>query len=311
VQQWQWLDSALVKAVSRLPADRKSVEEASLRGALAAVTRRLDNLDVRIAAAFPAYGELSIPKPLAAEAAQALLAPDEAMLVYLAADDATWLWVLRRDRIAFHKIGIGAKALAHQVSVLRGALDPSRNTDFAPFPAKDAYALYQKLLGPALPLFDDSHHLIVVPDGALESLPLGVLVTNPPERDSQSPADHRNIAWLARDYAITILPAANSLGWASFDGGTLREYGRCRDASPLRGAYRGSRAWRLRQGRLLGPVCPIATVCRRFRRQFRPARGAARAPASAGSCAAHPRVIPTAAVSRRMVCLHLIAAGAP
>ena len=133
------------------------------------------------------------------------------MLVYLAAEDATWLWVLRRDRIAFHQIGIGAKALAHEVSALRGALDPGRNADFAPFPAKHAYALYQKLLGPALPLLDGAHHLIVVSDGALESLPPSVLVTNPPERDPQSPADHRGLAWLARDYAITVLPVVTSL----------------------------------------------------------------------------------------------------
>src|SRR5205823_5538402 len=42
-------------------------------------------------------------------------------------------------------------------------------------------------------------------------LPLGILVTKAPERDPQSPADHRNIAWLARDYALTVLPAVTSL----------------------------------------------------------------------------------------------------
>jgi CHAT domain-containing protein len=67
------------------------------------------------------------------------------------------------------------------------------------------------LLEPALPLLDGAHHLIVVPDGALESLPLGVLVSNPPEHDPQSPADHRALVWLARDYAITVLPAVTSL----------------------------------------------------------------------------------------------------
>jgi hypothetical protein len=95
-----------------------------LRAALDQTTNKLEALDARIAKGFPQYSELSNPKPLAAEAAKALLTPDEAMLVYLAADDATWVWVLRRDRIAFHHIEIGAKALAHQVSAVRGALDP-------------------------------------------------------------------------------------------------------------------------------------------------------------------------------------------
>ena len=35
VQQWQWLDDALMKAASRLPKDRKPAEEASLRSTLA------------------------------------------------------------------------------------------------------------------------------------------------------------------------------------------------------------------------------------------------------------------------------------
>jgi CHAT domain-containing protein/tetratricopeptide (TPR) repeat protein len=209
--QWQVLDGAIVKAIGTPSAERNAEGERQLSASLEEVTKKLDALDVRIARELPEYAELSTPKPLAAEAAQTLLAPDEALLVYLSADDATWLWVLRHDRIAVHKIELGAKALAHEVAALRGALDPDRNTDFAPFPAKDAHALYQKLLGPAVPLLGSVHNLLVVPDGALESLPLAVLVTKALKRDPQSPADHRDIAWLARDYAITVLPTVTSL----------------------------------------------------------------------------------------------------
>ena len=207
----QMLDSAIVAAIGKPPSERDADAEAQLRTSLDDTSKKLDALDARIAKEFPEYAELSNPKPLAAESAQALLAPDEALLVYLSADDATWLWVLRRDVIAVRGIEMGAKALAHEISALRGALDPGRNSDFAPFPAKDAYALYQKLLGPALPLLDAVHSLLVVPDGALESLPLSVLVTKPPEHEPKTPADHRDIAWLARDYAITVLPAVTSL----------------------------------------------------------------------------------------------------
>jgi len=208
---WQTLDTAILKAVSKPPSERDAEAEKQLRASLDDTSKKLDALDARIAKEFPEYAELSNPKPLSAEAAQALLAPGEALLIYLSADDVTWLWVLRRDRIAVRGIEIGAAALAHEVAALRGALDPDRNPDFAPFPAKDAYAIYQKLLGPALPLLDGVKNLLVVPDGALESLPLGVLVTKPPEHDPKTPADHRDIAWLARDYAITVLPAVASL----------------------------------------------------------------------------------------------------
>jgi hypothetical protein len=91
VQQWQGLDGALIKAVSRSTAERRRAEEASLRATLEDVTQRLDGLDARIAAEFPDYTELSNPTPLPVEAAQALLASDEALLVYLVVGKGTWL----------------------------------------------------------------------------------------------------------------------------------------------------------------------------------------------------------------------------
>jgi CHAT domain-containing protein/lipopolysaccharide biosynthesis regulator YciM len=223
-QQWQLLDSALVKAVSRPPADRKSAEEASLRSALADVSRRLDDLDARITAEFRGYGELSNPKPMSAEAARALLASDEGLLLYLATDDANWVWVLRRDTIAFYRIEMGAKALADEVTALRASLEPQRNPHLAPFPARRAYALYEKLIGPAEPLLTGLHSLLVVPDGALQSLPMAVLVTRPSQQDPERIEDHRNIAWLAHDYAVTMLPAVSSLR-------ALREFGTAEHAS--------------------------------------------------------------------------------
>ena len=51
----------------------------------------------------------------------------------------------------------------------------------------------------------------MVPNGALESLPIGVLVTAPPTAEPKVPADHRAVAWFARDYAVTVLPSVGSL----------------------------------------------------------------------------------------------------
>jgi hypothetical protein len=168
-------------------------------------------LDARIAEEFPDYAELSNPKPLPAEAAFALLASDEALLVYLTTDGATWVWVLRRDHLTFFRVDIGAKELAGEVRALRSRLDPEFNPDLAPFPAARAYALYQKLIGPAEPLLAGVRHMVIVPDGDLQSLPFGVLVTRSPEHDPETPTDHRDIAWLARDYAVTVLPTVSSL----------------------------------------------------------------------------------------------------
>jgi CHAT domain-containing protein len=211
LQRWEGLNSALIKSAGRPPADRQPGEEASLRAALKDEARRLDRLDERIAAEFPAYAELSNPKPLAGEEAQGLLAGDEAMLVYLVTDEATWLWVLRRDDLSFYRVDAGAQSLLDEVWTLRQRLDPYFNRELLPFPATRAYALFQKLVGPAEPKLAGVRRLLIVPDGALQSLHLGVLVTRPPRHDPKTPADHRKIAWLARDYAVTVLPSVSSL----------------------------------------------------------------------------------------------------
>ena len=50
------------------------------------------------------------------------------MLVYVSAVGETWLWVLRRGRIALYNIPVGANALAHEVGALLGQRkDPRRN----------------------------------------------------------------------------------------------------------------------------------------------------------------------------------------
>jgi CHAT domain-containing protein len=60
-------------------------------------------------------------------------------------------------------------------------------------------------------MLEGIHNLVVIPDGALQSLPLSVLVTHAPSRDPANVADHRNIQWLAKDYAVTVLPSIASL----------------------------------------------------------------------------------------------------
>jgi len=211
VQRWQFLDGAIIKAASKPPAQRDTASETALHQQFTETGARLDALDARIARDFPAFAELSNPKPLDIASAQALLAPDQAMLVYLVGGDETWLWALRRDRVVMYRVDLGAKALDTEVAALRARLDPALNPTLAPFVATRAHALYQKILAPAAPLLDGARHILVVPDGALESLPLGVLVTRSPKSDPQNLTDHRDIAWFARDHAIAVLPSVSAL----------------------------------------------------------------------------------------------------
>jgi CHAT domain-containing protein len=211
VEQWQRLDTAIVEALSRSAGARNPASEAAMRVDLDAAAKRLQALDQQILHDFPAYAELSSPQPVSLEVTQSFLAADEALLVYVVGTKQSWLWVVRRDGGQLYDIALGAQGLAIAVQGLRASLDPAINPNLRPYPAGKAYALYQRILAPALPMLQGVHHVIIVPDAALESLPLGVLVTKFPARDPSEFADHRQIAWLARDYAVTVLPAVSSL----------------------------------------------------------------------------------------------------
>ena len=80
-----------------------------------------------------------------------------------------------------------------------------------PFDAARAYRLYLALFSQAEDLISGKH-LLIVPSGALTSLPLSVLVTAPPEAPIPATlAEYRRLAWLGTRQPISVLPSVASL----------------------------------------------------------------------------------------------------
>jgi CHAT domain-containing protein/Tfp pilus assembly protein PilF len=202
----QRLDAQLIAAAVRPDAQRAPGEAGALRAEVADTQKALHAADGKIAERYPAYATLAASRPAPLAAVQSLLAADEALLVYLATAKETWLWAVRRGSARLYRIESGVAALSSAVTTLRAALTP----DLPPYPAKRAYELYQKILGPAAPQLAGTTRLIVIPDGALQSLPFAMLVTAPPQTDPKTPADHRSVAWLARQYAVSVVPTVPS-----------------------------------------------------------------------------------------------------
>ncbi len=135
-------------------------------------------------------------------------------MTYVAADDRVFLWVVRPDGTRMHALDIGRKALEDAVAMLRAGLNPagiSRLEDIPPFDTTLAFKLYDKLFAPAEPMLEGVRHVMVVPDGALQSLPLGVLVTEKPQGTVTDFSGYRQVPWLAKRYALTTLPSVSSL----------------------------------------------------------------------------------------------------
>ena len=142
--------------------------------------------------------------------------------------EETFIWVISKTNSRWVKSELGTKALAEQVTALRCGLDlaawqakgqtmcanllklppgqasPSANTSL-PFDVARAHALYKALFGDVEDLIAGKQ-LLIVPSGPLTQLPFQVLVTKPP-----SGSDYKSVGWLARDHALTVLPAVSSL----------------------------------------------------------------------------------------------------
>jgi len=213
--QWRALEAALVAAASLPPDQRDSVTEDQRRRDLQEVDEQLKALGARLAAEFPRYADFASVGPVSLPDIQALLRPHEALVMWAVADDETYLFAIRRERALLRRIEMGASELQVAVTLLRRGLEPPdvlvSLQDLPAFDTEKAFELYRQLLAPAEELLTDVQRLIVIPDQALQSLPLGVLLTTPHAGPVQRLSDYRSLPWLADRYAMTVLPAVSSL----------------------------------------------------------------------------------------------------
>ncbi|NBB50561.1 CHAT domain-containing protein [Rhizobium sp. CRIBSB] len=190
-----------------------------------AVLDRLAQVDADIEARFPAYSELTSPRALSVAETQALLGPDEALLLVLVNPEAAYIWGISRDRVEWARAAdLGDDAMTRAVDKLRSSLttaasrsgptlDPSifAGRPQAAFDRSTAHRLYTELVQPVEGVFQGKSTVITVVTGALTTLPLAVLVTEPPEGADTDPGALEGTTWLIDRYALATLPSVSSL----------------------------------------------------------------------------------------------------
>lgn len=233
VAEWQQRHGARIAAASLPAHQRDPKREAAEAARLTAIDARIAAIDARLSEDFPDHAALSSPSPLSLQQVQDELGANEAVVLFLdtpglgPTPEETFVWVVTRTAVQWHRSELGTGLLAREVAALRCGLDgtawygdgasrcrsllglPQDKSlgagEALPFDHARAHKVYQSLFGPAQNLIDGKH-LLIVPSGSLTQLPFQVLVNRPPKRD-----DHRTAAWLVRGHPITILPAVSSL----------------------------------------------------------------------------------------------------
>ena len=80
-----------------------------------------------------------------------------------------------------------------------------------PFSRQEAHALYATFLAPSEPLLAGKTRVFYVLETPFDSLPLSLLVTEPPQGSDTDPDALRATPWLIRRHAAVVLPSAGSL----------------------------------------------------------------------------------------------------
>jgi CHAT domain-containing protein/tetratricopeptide (TPR) repeat protein len=245
VGRYRILDRKRTAAVAKPAVERHQPQEETWRKEMDGVEKRISAIDATFSQKFPDYAALASPEPLSVRDAQALLRPGEALYQLVLDDDRSFAWLVTRDAVRWHQVALGRKAIAEHVEALRCGLDPTvweagrptkpgtgasaaparatprercrqllgmEPTDPAtlPFDLARAHTLYAALFSPFEDVIKDKH-LLVVPAGALTTLPLQALVTAAPSPSLAGDQRYAKAAWLSSRQAVTVLPSVASL----------------------------------------------------------------------------------------------------
>jgi CHAT domain-containing protein len=199
------------------PAEREEKALKATQAEIAALQATRAQTLKEIARKFPEYGNLVNPPPPSASDIQKQLADDEALLSFYFGRFDSFVWVLRKDSpVQFSRIKMTLGDLNAKVTKLREALEPKAAmiSDIPPFDVKLASELYGDLLKNIESGWKPAKNLIVVTNGALGLLPLSLLPTAMAEiKTDDDPlfASYRDVPWLARTHAVTMVPSASAL----------------------------------------------------------------------------------------------------
>ena len=211
--------TTLLTGLLSAPADQQlPTVQAKIRTDIASFKSERDSLKKEIERKFPDYAQLVDPKPASIVSIQKILKPDEVLVTWYFADNASYVWAITKDKPAqFSQLTVGRSQIAKEVAQLRKALDPGVATidEIPAFDVVLANQLYQQVLAPVQSAFAGKKVMLTVPHAELGQLPLSLLVTKPTPQPAKGGAipfsGYKTIPWLTRDIAVAQLPSVISL----------------------------------------------------------------------------------------------------
>ncbi len=172
-------------------------------------SRARDAAEQEVKRILPNYFQL-IEGQAAAKDIIAVLRPGEGFLQVVLGPKRSFGFLARDGRVTAYRIALTLDEAAQVVAKLRGAFTPDAQGELPAYDVALAHGLYKRLLGPVDGQLRAMRELVVATNGALQSLPLSILVREAPPPITDV-ADYKKVAWLAKSLALSYVPAPQSL----------------------------------------------------------------------------------------------------
>lgn len=207
------LEQAIVSLDAYPPGDPEGDELANQYRRLLA---RQAEIDLELLGAAPEFFQLIRPKALPLADTQALLNAGEALLLIAPSEHATHVFAITPDDVVWHRSDKTALDIAEYVEFLRLDLDPwgsGLDAWDGGFAMEQAHALYAELIEPLEGSLKGVDTILYAADGPLATVPLTILLTEPPADPDARLADFSSLPWLGDRYAFSQLPSLASLAY--------------------------------------------------------------------------------------------------
>jgi CHAT domain-containing protein/predicted negative regulator of RcsB-dependent stress response len=172
---------------------------AALRHRIFAARRERNQLQESLIAAFPAYRNLRMQDNIASiESVRSSLPPKTTLLSYATAGDSLYLFTLSPRGFAFHCLG-PSRSIDESARMLLTAI---KTVDPVAY-LQHARILYRKLIEPTRRNLTGSTRIVVVPDGVLNTVPFGALLSKDvPRNTNPTRTDFTRLPYLITSFEV-------------------------------------------------------------------------------------------------------------
>ncbi|HJQ55355.1 MAG TPA: CHAT domain-containing tetratricopeptide repeat protein, partial [Vineibacter sp.] len=193
-------------------AANRSADQATLQAIDAQISdalQRREAAEAEVRRTLPNYFQL-IQAQASSKDVLEVLRPGEAFLQIVLGPTRSYGFFARDKRMTSYAIGLTLNEAAQIVGKLRAAFMPDARGELPTYDVALAHDLYKRLFGPVQGQLRGVRDLVVATNGALQSLPLSILVAEPPPAVAEV-TDYKKVAWLAKTVAVSYVPAPQSL----------------------------------------------------------------------------------------------------